>query len=41
MTEFVPPRDKTPAFSVSNRPATGHLYKYAIYTGAVVSGVTA
>ena len=30
MTEFVPPREKTPAFSVGNRPATGHLSRLAI-----------
>lgn len=27
---FVPPRDETPCFSGSKRPATGHLYRYAI-----------
>lgn len=27
---FVPPRDKTPCFSESLRPATGHLYRLAI-----------
>lgn len=31
--EFVPPRDKTPCFSGCRRPATGHLYKYAISLG--------
>lgn len=27
---FVPPRDKTPGFSLLHRPATGHLYRLAI-----------
>ncbi len=31
--EIVPPRDEIPCFSGSYRPATGHLYRYAIYTG--------
>ena len=32
IAEFVPPRDKTPCFWGSLRPATGHLYREAIST---------
>ena len=30
IADFVPPRDKTPCFSVVHRPATGHLYRLTI-----------
>lgn len=33
IADFVPPRDKTPCFWVWLRPATGHLYRFAICTG--------
>ncbi len=29
---FVPPRDKTPTFSILDCPPTGHLYRLTIYT---------
>lgn len=32
ITDFVPPRDETPTFSGSNRPATGYLSRVAICT---------
>ena len=33
IADFVPPRDKTPCFWASLRPATGHLYRLTICSG--------